>query len=83
MIFSQSKGHTIIILRGGVGLVGQFLKKPAQQKMAEQKSCKQSFGENIEQELSAIKVLFLTLKISYSPPNQIMHTLRVRKKFTS
>jgi len=80
MIFSQSKGHTIIILRGG-GWVGQFLKKPAQQKMAEHKSCKQSFGENIE--LSAIKVLFLTLKTSYSSPNQIMHTLTVRKKFTS
>ena len=27
MMFSQSKGHTIIILRGGVGLVGQFPKK--------------------------------------------------------
>lgn len=46
--------------------------------MAEHKSCKQSFGENIE--LSAIKVLFLTLKTSYFPPNQIMHNLTVRKK---
>lgn len=48
--------------------------------MAEQKSCKQSFGENIEQGLSAIKVLFLTLKTSYFPPNQIMPHINGEKK---